>query len=77
MCTTEGQEKETMTMFIPGESLRVGDMVRYLEPYPWVRVVAIRQYDGPLNGIVRALVDTKPGIGFSICFGDEVEVDRS
>ena len=60
-------------MIKPGNELCVGDVVRYLEPYPWVRVTAIRSYDGPLD-CVEFLVDTVPGIGFSVCFGDDVEV---
>lgn len=61
---------------IPGEDLRVGDTVRYLEPHPWVVVTAIYPYRGPLKDIVRSIVETRPGIGFSVCFGDEMEVMR-
>ena len=65
-----------MIQRIPGKDLRVGDTLRYLEPHPWVTVTAIRPYKGPLKDTVEFLVDTRPGVGISICFGDEVEVDR-
>ena len=70
------QRDPSMIQRIPGKDLRVGDTLRYLEPHPWVRVTAIRPYTGPLKDTVELLVDTRPGIGFSFCFGDEVEVDR-
>ena len=61
-------------MMKAGKDLRVGDVVRYLWPNPWVAVVAVRKYDGPLVGLVEWSVDTRPGVGFSMGFGDEVEV---
>ena len=61
--------------FIPAEELRAGDVVRYLEPHPWVSVTEIRPYAGPI-ACVFALAETRPGVGFSLCHGDMVEVAR-
>lgn len=62
------------TEFKRAEDLQVGDCVRYLEPHPWVMVTEIRPYKGPLADIVFAIAETRPGIGFSLCRGDMVEV---
>ena len=58
---------------IANEELRVGDMVDVLG---WKRVVAIRPYRGPLADIIVAIVDTVPGVGFSLERGGTIRVAR-
>ena len=46
------------------EDLRVGDVVKL-----WCgtqRIIAIHPYNGPLVDIIFAIVDTAPGMGFSL-----------
>jgi len=56
------------------EDLQVGDVVATWEACKWVRIVAIRPYVGPLVDIIFAIVDTKPGLGFSLARGGYAEV---
>lgn len=64
-------------MMIPGSAVRVHDVIRYLEPYPWVVVTKIVPYEGPLKDIVQFLFSTRPGCGLSVCYSDMIEVQIS
>lgn len=44
------------------EDLRVGDVVHAIT---WKRITAIRPYKGP-HDFIFAIVDTVPGVGFSL-----------